>query len=139
MAIGSGARFVVDFKQAGQMLDDLNEARDALNRLDDLRGIKGYTPAGTRMMRELRKQTQIMTRQVIIPEVQRRGKATGYKLDTRMADTARAMNDRLPVVKVGNVNPKVSGFKRTKVADRNAAAAKIGELLGGFTIRHEVV
>lgn len=125
MAVGSGAGFVVDFSDTKQLLEDLNDARDALNALDDLRGVRGYSPAGTRMMRELRKQTQVMARQVIIPAVQERGRATGYTLDARMADTARAMNDRLPVVKVGAVNPKVSGFKRTAVGDRKYARGQL--------------
>lgn len=114
MAIGTGARFVVDFSQVREMLADLDDAKDALNGLDSLRGVRGYSPAGTRMTRELRKQVRIMARDVIIPELKDKAAATGHELDSRMADSARAVNDRLPVVKVGYVNPKVSGFKRTK-------------------------
>lgn len=125
MAVGSGAGFVVNFSDVKEMLADLNDARDALNSLDSLRGIRGYTPAGTRMMRELRKQTKTMSERVIIPEVQARGRATGRPFDEAMAATARAFNDRLPVVKVGAVNPKVSGFKRTAVGDRKTARGQL--------------
>lgn len=99
------------------MLDDLTDAKDALNALDSLRGVRGYSPAGTRMTRELRKQVRIMTGRVVIPALHEAAAGTGHELDARMAATARAMNDRLPVVKVGSVNPKLSGFKRT-TADR---------------------
>lgn len=125
MAVGTGARFVVDFSQVKEMLADLDDAKDALNALDSLRGIRGYSPAGTRMTRELRKQVRVMAQNVIIPELKAKAATTGHPLDARMADTARAVNDRLPVVKVGYVNPKVSGFKRTKVGDRKIAKGQL--------------
>lgn len=125
MAVGTGARFVVDFSQVKDMLADLEDAKAALNGLDSMRGIKGYTPAGTRMQRELRKQVRIMANDVIVPALKQKAQATGHPLDARMADTARAVNDRLPVVKVGYVNPKLSGFKRTATTRRKYARGQL--------------
>lgn len=65
-----------------------------------------------------------MAGRVIVPAIVAAGHATGNPLDGRMADTARAVNDRLPVVKVGKVNPKLSGFKRTK--NRTYARGQLG-------------
>lgn len=105
------------------MLHDLNDAKDALNALDNVRGIKGhaYSPAGTRMTRELRKQVRIMSDDVIVPALRAQANTTGDKLTGRMAATARGKSDRLPVVKVGAVNPKISGFRRTQSGVRNRA------------------
>lgn len=125
MAVGTGARFVVDFDQVKEMLADLDDAKDALNSLDSLRGIRGYSPAGTRMTRELRKQVRLMSQRVIIPELQDKAAGTGSEFDQRIAASARAVNDRLPVVKVGYVNPKLSGFQRTKVGDRKSVKGSL--------------
>jgi hypothetical protein len=116
--------FAVDFSAVGDMLKDLNDARDALNAMDNVRGIRGtqgYSPAGTRMTRELRKQVKTMSDGVIVPALHRQAAATGDRLTNKMARTARSKQDRLPVVKVGSVNPKIAGFLRTKTGVRNRA------------------
>lgn len=128
MAVGSGAAFTVNFSQVNDMLADLNDAKDALNALDTVKGVRGvagYSPAGTRMQRELRKQVKVMSDRVIIPALRRQALATGDPLTIAMAATARAKQDRLPIVKVGAVNPKVSGFKRTEVSRRPRARGQL--------------
>lgn len=124
MRVSPKSSFAVDFSDVADMLTDLNDARDALNAMDNVRGIRGvqgYSPAGTRMTRELRQQVKIMSDGVIVPALRRQAGISGDALTDRMAATARSKQDRLPVVKVGAVNPRISGFRRTKTGVRNRA------------------
>lgn len=116
MAVGSGSKFRVDTREIQWALEEVKDARRALNDLDKNKGIKGYTPAGTRMVRELRKQTRIMTKEVIIPAI--RAAAT-TPFEQEIAKTAVAVNDWIPVVKVGKTQPRgLSGWKYVPQGER---------------------
>jgi hypothetical protein len=125
VAIGGGQTIGIDYSQINDALDDIRDARDALNALDSNRGVRGYSPAGTRMVRELRRQVRIMGEQVIVPAVKDAGHATGSPFDAAVADSTRAVNDWIPVVKVGKVQPKVSGLKRTQQGYRAYAKGQL--------------
>jgi hypothetical protein len=62
--------------------------------------------------RELRDGTQQIAQQALIPILKRGAAASGVPIAARMADTARARKDRMVLVRVGAVNPKLSGFRR---------------------------
>ena len=62
--------------------------------------------------RELRDGTQRIAQRDLIPELKRGAASSGVPIAARIADTSRARKDRLIIVKVGAVNPKLSGFKR---------------------------
>lgn len=116
MAVGTGARFRIDTREIEWALDEVKAARNALNDLDKNKGIRGYTPAGTRMVRELRKQTRIMSKEVMIPAI--RG-AASTPLEREIAKTAVAVNDWIPVVKVGKTQPRgLRGWKYVPQHDR---------------------
>lgn len=119
MAVGSGASFSADFSQVRQALKDMTDAKNALNAMDPLKGEKGYSQTGTRMERELRKRSREMSNEVILPAIREAASASGSLFNARIGDTARAVNDRLPIVKVGKVQPKLSGWKYVKQAERS--------------------
>lgn len=111
MAVGTGAGFTADFSQVREALTALNSAKDAMNALDPLRGVKGYSPIGNRMQSLVRSETRKMSDRIIVPAIKSSASTRGNTFDQRIADTARGVNDRLPVVKVGKVMPKLSGWK----------------------------
>ena len=120
MAVGTGASFTADFSEVRKALSEFIDAKQALNAVDPLKGVKGYSPTGTRMERELRKRTREMSKDVILPALQQSAASTGSPFIIRIANTARAVNDRLPIVKVGYVQPVLSGWKYVKQANRKA-------------------
>lgn len=61
---------------------------------------------------KLRAGTKAIAEELIIPELKAAGAKSGVPIGARIADTARAKADRVVVVKIGAVNPKLSGFKR---------------------------
>lgn len=116
MAVGTGSGFVVDYSQVRQLFEDVKEAKWALNAMDQTKRVPGYSPTGVRMERELRKQSKVMAENVIIPALH---DAASTSFEQEIASTARAVNDRLPVVKVGYVQPKgLRGWKYVKTAWR---------------------
>jgi hypothetical protein len=60
--------------------------------------------------RELRDGSQRIAQEHLIPELKRGAAASGIPIAARMADTSRARKDRMVFVRVGAVNPKLSGF-----------------------------
>lgn len=123
MAIGSGIVFKADFSEVHDALENLIDARDALNSMDTLRGVKGYTPVGTRMQQRLRREVRIMAQNYIVPAIQQKAST---RFEKKIARTAVAVNDRLPVVKVGKTQPRtLSGWKYTKPADRKRMAGTL--------------
>lgn len=116
MAVGSGSQFRIDTREIEWALDEVKAARNALNDLDKNKGVRGYTPAGTRMVRELRKQTRIMTKDIMIPAIRA---AASTSFEQEIAKTAVAVNDWIPVVKVGKTQPRgLRGWKYVPQVDR---------------------
>lgn len=116
MAVGTGAGFRVDYSQVRQLFEDVKDAKMALNAMDPTKKVPGYSPTGTRMERELRAESRKMSEQVIIPAL---ADAASTPFEQVIAQTARAVNDRLPVVKVGKVQPKgLRGWRYVKQPDR---------------------
>lgn len=110
MAVGTGAGFTYRLENVDATVKALSQsARDI--RL----------PAS----REMRAAARIIGKDHIVPAL------PGFAADApapqapKLADTARAINDRRPVVKVGYVNPKLSGFKRTTVGRRKTARGSL--------------
>lgn len=112
MAVGTGAGFRVDYSQVRQLFEVVKDAKQALNAMDPNRGVKGYSPTGNRMERALRAESRKMADQVIVPAL---ADAASTPFEQVIAQTARAVNDRLPVVKVGKVQPKgLRGWRYVK-------------------------
>lgn len=62
--------------------------------------------------RDLRQGTKRIAEAVLIPALKASAQGTGREMASRMADTARARTDRYVTVRIGAVNPKLSGFKK---------------------------
>jgi hypothetical protein len=84
--------------------------------------------------KELRKGSQKIAQDQIIPILHRHAAASGVPIAPAMADTARARSDRVVFVRVGGVNPKLSGFKRGQSKYRTGLAW--GSELGPADAKH---
>lgn len=77
--------------------------------------------------RELRQGTKRIANDVLIPALKMSARASGVPIAPKMADTLRTRTDRFIHVRVGAVNPKLSGFKKgqgtQKIRRRGNAAA----------------
>jgi hypothetical protein len=62
--------------------------------------------------KEIRTASKAIAERHLIPRMKTQASSSGVPIASRMADTARARSDRIVFVKVGAVNPKLSGFKR---------------------------
>lgn len=62
--------------------------------------------------RDLRQGTKKIASDVLIPALKMSARASGVPIAPKMADTMRARTDRIVTVRVGAVNPKLSGFKK---------------------------
>lgn len=79
--------------------------------------------------KELRDAAQQIARS-LIPSIQGMAAMSPMPIAKKMAETARAKRDRLVVVQVGGVNPKLSGF-RSGVGSRRASRTTKSQLAGG--------
>lgn len=98
MAVGTGSAFTFYRTEGVQ----------ATIRALDAAGKDIRTPASKEMRLAARKIGQ----DHIIPALKRAAPSAPSPIAPAIADTARAINDRAPVVKVGYVNPKLRGWKR---------------------------
>lgn len=77
--------------------------------------------------RELRQGTKRIANDVLIPALKQSARASGVPIAPKMADTLRTRTDRFIHVRVGAVNPKLSGFKKgqgtQKIRRRGNASA----------------
>lgn len=82
--------------------------------LDVVRIILANTEDGLRTTanREMRQGTVKIANEVVIPALKQSAASSGVPIAPAMADTMRAKSDRVVTVRVGAVNPKLSGFKR---------------------------
>lgn len=81
--------------------------------------------------RELRQGTKKIANEVLIPALKMSARASGVPIAPKMADTMRTRTDRIINVRVGAVNPKLSGFKKGRGTQNmrrrgNAAASSQG-------------
>ncbi len=81
--------------------------------------------------RELRQGTKRIANDVLIPALKQSARASGVPIAPAMADTMRTRTDRIINVRVGAVNPKLSGFKKGRGTQKrrrrgNAAASSQG-------------
>ena len=75
--------------------------------LDD--GMGAGLIAKGRASKEMRRASKSIAQQLVVPAVHAAAKTP---FERAMAQTARAKSDRIVVVKLGTVNPKLSGYKR---------------------------
>jgi hypothetical protein len=61
--------------------------------------------------KNLRRYTRILANDTLIPGLKRGAAASGVPIAPAMADTIKAKADRIVTVRVGAVNPKLSGFR----------------------------
>jgi hypothetical protein len=80
--------------------------------------------------KELRKGTQQIARDLVIPILDRHAAASGVPIGPAMADTASAYADRIVFVKVGAKNPRLTNFRRGKDTKYRTGMAW-GSELGG--------
>ena len=77
---------------------------------------------------KLRRYTKQLASATVIPALKRGAEASGVPIAPKMADTARVKSDRMVTVRIGAVNPKLSGFKSGIGA---AAAGRMATRKGG--------
>lgn len=68
--------------------------------------------------RDLRQGTKVIANDVLIPALKMSARASGVPIAPAMADTMRTRTDRIINVRVGAVNPKLSGFKKGQGVDK---------------------
>lgn len=68
--------------------------------------------------RELRQGTKRIAEERLIPALWMGANSSGVPIAPALAQTARARTDRVVTVRIGAVNPKLSGFKRGKASKR---------------------
>jgi hypothetical protein len=68
--------------------------------------------------RELRQGTKRIAEERLIPALHMGANSSGVPIAPALAKTARARTDRVVTVRIGAVNPKLSGFKRGKASKR---------------------
>ena len=77
-------------------------------------------------LNEARKEIRTASKQIaerhLIPELKASAGSSPVPIASRMADTARARSDRVVFVKVGAVNPRLSGFRRGQAKYRTGMA-----------------
>lgn len=69
----------------------------------------------------LRRYTRALANNTLIPALKEGAAASGVPIAPAMADTARSRTDRIVTVRIGAVNPKLSGFRRG-VGEKKAAS-----------------
>lgn len=92
--------------KAGAQLHDLDQSQVRL--------------ANSTLRAEAKNLADTFGREVVAPLVADHGGPQGPK----MADTIRPKADRIPIVRIGAVNPKLSGFKSRRGRSKNTGRAK---------------
>jgi len=95
---GSGG-FYVTWDNVASVQRVMNDIEDSLRK---------------QMNGELRTAAKQIADDEVIPELIRSAGASGVPIAPKMAATARAKSDRMVMVQIGGVNPKLSGFKAYK-------------------------
>lgn len=122
---GAGYRFDGSRRPMGVKIDihGLEEVKQLLARIarEDLNIAK----------RDLRQGTKVIANEVLIPALKMSARASGVPIAPKMADTMRTRTDRFVYVRVGAVNPKLSGFKKGRGTQKmrrrgNATASSQG-------------
>jgi hypothetical protein len=94
--------FSIELQGLDSLLDDLKHFQADIRKL-----VNG----------ELRRESKEIAT-AALPTVRRLVAAGRTPQSRKMADTARAKSDRMPIVRIGAVNPKLSGFRRGSNSDR---------------------
>lgn len=71
---------------------------------------------------EIRAESKKIADRILIPALKKAAASSDVPIASRMADTSRARSDRIVFVKVGAVNPKLSGFRRGQSKYRTGMA-----------------
>jgi hypothetical protein len=71
---------------------------------------------------EIRTESKKIADRILIPALKRNADAADVPIASRMSDTSRARSDRIVFVKIGAVNPKLSGFRRGQAKYRTGMA-----------------
>ena len=79
--------------------------------------------------KELRQFSRLIASDML-PEVKRAVAASAAPQAAKMAATTRVHSDRVPVLVVGKVNPKLSGFKRGGASKRHRGSLALGVVAG---------
>ena len=98
--------YAVELENLDTVLQLLNEAQR------NMRGMGGYSPNY-----DIRGQAQQVAAKML-PDIKRALGGAPAPQAAGVAGTARAKRDRIPVVRVGAVNPKLSGFRKRRASNR---------------------
>jgi hypothetical protein len=98
--------YAVEFKNLDECLKLLNEAQR------NVRGMGGYSPNY-----DIRGRAQQVAAKML-PDIKRAIGGSPAPQAAGVAGTARAKRDRIPVVRIGAVNPKLSGFRKRRASNR---------------------
>lgn len=71
---------------------------------------------------EIRAESKKIADRILIPALKDAAASSDVPIASAMADTSRARSDRIVFVKVGAVNPKLSGFRRGQSKYRTGMA-----------------
>jgi hypothetical protein len=110
MAVGTGAALSIRTVNVDKVVEALSKSAREIR-----------LPAS----REMRKAAREIGAEIIVPVLPTFAARADAPQAPKMAASARAINDRIPVVKVGYVHPKLSGFKRTKVDRRKTSRGSL--------------
>ena len=107
---GSDARFSIELDGLDELLSNIGGFEKDVRRL-----VNG----------QLRRESRAIA-QAALPLVRRLVAAGPAPQSKKMADTVRAKSDRMPMVVLGAVNPRLSGFRRGPRAARNKGSLAWG-------------
>ena len=113
-ATSTGGGFYVTWQNIDLITSILSEVEDSLRKQET---------------KELRASAKQIAKDVVIPALKRSAAASPVPIAPAFADTARPKSDRVVMVQIGGVNPKLSGFK-SHVGTRRAKKGA-GSLKGG--------
>ena len=98
--------YAVELRNLDTVLQLLNEAQR------NMRGMGGYSPNY-----DIRGRAQEVAAKML-PDIKQALGASPAPQAGKVAATARAKRDRIPVVRIGAVNPKLQGFSKRKAYNR---------------------
>lgn len=130
MARGGGRVFSVDVENA-----DL--VRAIMGRIEDELEVYGTRKDGVAKTRsaasaDLRRASVDIAERRIVPAVRAAGRSARTPQADKVAQTAKAKNDRLVNVTVGQATPRLSGFKRKRRNSRWASQVAFGAEYGSL-------
>jgi hypothetical protein len=106
--VAKTGNYAVELENLDTVLDLLNEAQR------NMRGMGGYSPNY-----DIRGQSQQVAAKML-PDIRAALAGSPAPQAAGVAGTARAKRDRIPVVRIGATNPKLSGFKKRRPTNKRS-------------------